>query len=490
VLLQGIDEIRKALALTNGGPRRFRLNRICLSDDLIWRLIESDMDGLLLQDCHFDSKGSSVFKHILESLSHKNPSKHCFKLDIQLNTRITQWILGDLCSNPEFDEHKCITSLFFVLSGSVPKQPSLNNVSSLVFLPKRSDLGSQLSSEYEGIIKSVMSRSFPGVKHLLLKDINSNGRIEELVPISRFKLDQIHIWNCRFRASDLIWSASFASWTLIKSMHPGKVSSFQFAIPFDGHTTQVVFTGSPSFVTPNSHGLGHGLILSLEQNLPNDISSDEISLLTLLLSKADHLNGRLSSQSKEVLKSLMNRRFPNLKCLLLIGMDFGDKIENSIAISLLNLDLIYLWNCHFKADDFIWSGLIVSMSLHRLPSGKKYRSFQFTIRTHGHTTRIVCHNGPSPLMPNSLDLVYGLILPLGQDLPEELSLDNISFITLLPSRADPSKSSSSQCKQNMKSLMSTRCPDLRNLLLKGVSIDEVEKEFGSIQQLKLTIYLL
>jgi hypothetical protein len=186
----------------------------------------------------------------------------------------------------------------------------------------------------------------------------------------------------------------------------------------------------------------------------------------------------------------MDRRPSNLKYLLLMCINFGGKIGDFINISHLNMDLIHLWNCGFETEDTIWSALLDSMSPHHPLDTGKNQSFQFIIRTHDHTTQIVCRDDTSSLIPNSSDLVHKLILPLGENLPSELSLDDISSITFLPPEANSSKSLSSQSKKNVESINSSRCPKLEDLFLSGVSMDDVEKDFGPIQLLGLNVHAL
>ena len=633
--LQTRDEVMQALTQPGGCQKKLHLNRICLDDDLIWPLIESNVEELRLQNCNFGSDGSSSFKHILEFLNHGNPSKNCFKLGVRFNNCMAQWMLFDESSESASNAIQSTTTLLFILSGDLPQQSFFNDVSSLIFLPQRSNLARPLSSECKRILKSIMSRSFPRLKHLLLKDINFDGCIEEFIPISQLSLDLIHVWNCYFRSCDLIWSAPSASLKLVKSMYEGKIPGFQFAVPTDGHTTQIIMNYDSFFLMPDSRGLGRGLTLYLEQDLSNSLSLDDISVLALLPSKTDS-NRPLSSQSRRNLKTLMNLQYPNLKYLLFMGLNFDDStedftfvsqprldliyvwkstfktanpvwtvlcefakqvnlmnsgriqkfqfaipvnghilrivynmtssflipnspdldrglilsmeqalpkdlplddisllallspkadrlgtqvssqtwinlysmmnrrypklkylfldsidfkgdIENFAAISYLDLDLIYLWNCGFESKNLIWSTLIDSMSLLGSLHIGKSQSFQFTIRIAGHTTQVICHDGPSPLMPNSHDLVHGLILPLGQNIPNDLSLDTISLLVFFPSGIDSNNSASSQSKPNLDFITSRIWPKLKYLLLKDILFDDIKEMYESIRHLNLDV---
>ena len=60
-------------------------------------------------------------------------------------------------------------------------------------------------------------------------------------------------------------------------------------------------------------------------------------------------------------------------------------------------------------------------------------------------------------------------------MPDDLLLDNISFLVFLPSKVDPSKSLSSQSKPNIDSIKSRQWPNyLKYLFLKDISIDDVD----------------
>ena len=178
-------------------------------------------------------------------------------------------------------------------------------------------------------------------------------------------------------------------------MQARKITGFQFTIRGNGHTTQIVVNGDSSFLMPNSSDLINGLILSMEQAFPNDLSSDDISLLILIPSEADRSNKRLSPQSKQNLKSVMNRPYSGLKYLLLMCVDFDDNIDEFISISQLKLDLIYLMKCSFNAADPIWSVLCESKSLISSMYPEKAQCFQFAIPIGGHVTRIVDDTIPS-----------------------------------------------------------------------------------------------
>ena len=487
--LQIRDEVIKALAQTPRSQKKLHLNGICLDDELIWLLIESNLEELLLQNCHFDPNGSVGFEHILKFLTHEDSSKSYSKFGVQYNNCMTQWILFDEPSNLAFNVFRPIASLLFILSGDVPQQSSSYNISSLIFLPRRSELGKPLSSECESIMKSIMSRPLSNLKHLLLKDINFGSHIGDLISISRSKLDLIYIWNCNFKSSDLIWSCLMGSKKSIESMHPEKISISQFAVSIDGHVTQVIMNYDSSFLMPNSPDLDRGLILSLEQDLSNSLSWDSISSLTLFPSEVNPPNRQLSSRAKQNLSFIMSHQCPNLKYLLLAYIDFGGRIEDFISISKLNLDLLYLWNCCFKALDPIWSALYASWKSIRSMHVKMIPNFQFAVPIDKHITQIVINTTSNFSIPNSPGLGRGLILSLEQDLPNSLSLDDVSLLALLPSKVDPpNRQLSFQARQNLNSIMGHSYPNLIYLLLLDIDFDD--RIEGSIPILRLKLDLI
>ena len=217
------------------------------------------------------------------------------------------------------------------------------------------------------------------------------------------------------------------------------------------------------------------MILSLEQDLPDKLPLDNASLLALLSSGTDRLNGQISLQSKKNLNSAMNQPYPYLKYILLKDINFDDKIEDIIPISRWNLDLIYLWNCKLKTDDFIWSALDASMNRINSMQPETIHIFRFLIQVHEHTTQIVINKSSSVFTSISLNLIHGLVLPLDQALPNHLLVDKISFLVLLPSTADSSNFLSPQSRQNLKPITTRVWPKLKYLFLGDVS-PEVESE--------------
>lgn len=117
---------------------------------------------------------------------------------------------------------------------------------------------------------------------------------------------------------------------------------------------------------PNSPHTIHGLIISMEYNLPGDLALDKISLFSLLPSQADRSNWEFFSQLKEALNSMLCHRCPGLEHPLLYSIDFNGNIEAMLSISQLKLDFTYLRKCDFKTVDPMWSTLIDSVELFNL----------------------------------------------------------------------------------------------------------------------------
>ena len=235
-----------------------------------------------------------------------------------------------------------------------------------------------ISSQSIENLKSVMSCQLSKLKCLLLEGIDLDGNIEDYIPIPQPKLHLICLWMCNFMTTHPIWSIICVSLELIRSTQKERSQDFHFAIPINGHTTQILVNNGPSILLPSSSNLIHGLILSLEQELPSGLLLNDISFLAILPSKMDYLvkfsKEVISSQSIENLKSVMSCQHPKLKHLLLSCMDFGGSIEDFIPILQLRLDLIYIWNCAFEGKISV-SLLGNSVSLVR--STHKQRSITF-----------------------------------------------------------------------------------------------------------------
>jgi hypothetical protein len=468
VSLKSKAEVEQALSQSPEGPKELLLDKICLDDELFWLLIKSKLEKVHLQNCTFDPQDSISFSNILKFLKSRHLLKSPFRFAVQFNGYTTQWDLFDEDSNTDLLALEHISSLFFMLPSTIPKKSLFDDISSLVFLFSKS------SSQSIQNLPSITRHQYPKLKYLLLKDTNFKGDIESFISVSQLKLDLIYLWNSDFQAKDPIWSALIRSMKVVNWMHIGKGQNCNFAIPINGHTTQIVFNVDSSFLMSNSSELVHGLILALGQDLPGDLSLDNVSQLTLFPSKTHLSYGQLSSQNKKSLKAMMNRLHPNLKHLLLIHIDFDDNLEEYIPIPQLKLDLIFIWNCKFETNDLIWSVLCDLMKLIHSTYAGKIQSCQFAIPINGHTTHILINNDLSSFVPNAFNLAHGLVLHLGQVLPSNLLVGAIDFLVLLPSESDPNKLSSSQSKPNLDSIMDCQWSKLKYLLLKCISIDDVE----------------
>jgi hypothetical protein len=276
---------------------------------------------------------------------------------------------------------------------------------------------------------------------------------------------------------------------LINLMHIETVCSFLFSIGKNGHATQIIMNMKSCFLVPDSLDIVHGFILSLEQNIYSDLSLYNISFLSLIPPEEDFMKP-LSLHSKQIPKSIIGRRYPTLKHLLLIGINLDDNIENFISISQRELDLSYLWNCRFMTNDPIWSALRCSIDRIDSKHAGKVHGYQLAIRVNGHTTRIVYNTNIFFSIPNSSALVHGLILLLGQDLPNDLLLRGISFLVFLSLEADPSQSLFSGFERCLKSIRNRQYPKFGFLFLKNISLDDAEKMVSFIQQSDLEVHYL
>ena len=189
-----------------------------------------------------------------------------------------------------------------------------------------------------------------------------------------------------------------------------------------------------------------------------------------------------SLQSEQNLKFIMSHQGLNLRHLLLKDIKFNDKIENFISLSQSKLDMIYLWYCNFKTKDSICSFLLRSMrSIGSMHTGE-IKSLHFTLLLKGHTTQVLCNFDSFFLVPNSPHMVHGLVLCLEQDILADLPLDSIFFLLLLPSETDPGKSSLSQFKKSLNSLMCRQWPKLECLCLNDMPPENKEEPLSFFQQ--------
>ena len=354
--LRDKKDVKQALSQTSKSPKELYIEGICLDGELIWLLIESGLKRILLQNCTFDPNDPIGFDYVLQFFNLRKLLKSCSSFSVQFNNCTTRWDLCDESSSLEFDKDRPIESLLFVLSSNIPQQLCLDGISSLAFVPPKSDHMEPLSYQSKQNLKPIMSHHLPNLERLLLIKMNFDDNIEDFVSISQSNMNLIYLWNCVFRSSDPIWLALIRSPKLVDSIHPKKFFGFQHTIPLNGRAIEIVNNLGLLWLAPHSSDLIHGLILSLGQDFPSCLSLDNISLLTLLPS-GKNITESLSSQSKSDLKFIINRLSPTLKHLVLMGINFDDYIENFISISQLKLDLIYLWCCTFKTADPIWSVL-------------------------------------------------------------------------------------------------------------------------------------
>lgn len=331
------------------------IDGVYLDEELFWLLIKSKLRRVHLQTFTFDPNSLYYFEHAYQHLSGTNYSNYYFRLAVQFNDYAVKWILYKGFSPKETFCDEEADSLLFILPGNKPQESLLYNISSLVIIQPNSDLKSPLSSEHEEIIKSMVNHEHPKLKRLSLVNINSDKCIEDYIPLSRLKLDYIHIGNCIYKTNDPIWSAVDLSIKLFDSAHMEKAQCFQFAVPINGHTSHIVLNKCVPTLISNSSALLSGLVLSLGQNFPSDVLLDNISFLVFLPSKIYHSetlssqskhlpseadsSETLSSQSKQSLKSIKNSLCPKLRYLLLKGVSLNDVEENLGSIGQLGLEI-------------------------------------------------------------------------------------------------------------------------------------------------------
>ena len=311
----------------------------------------------------------------------------------------------------------------------------------------------------------------------------SNDNIDDFISISQLKPDLIYLWDCDFMASDLIWSTLSDSMILIDSIHEEKAPDLQFTIYFNGHVTKILISEKSSFLLPNSPDLIHGLIVTLLDASTNDLHLDYIAFLAFPSLEESPIVP-LSPQSKQIPKSIMGRYDPNLKCLLLKNVDFDDDIEDSVSLSQFKLDLIYIYNCAFKTINPIRLTLGASMNLVNSIHAGKVPNFQFAIPINGCTTQIVIGCDQSFPIPNSSDLGHRLIFSLRENLPSDLSLDNISFLTFFSLTINVIEPLSPQAKQTLGFIMNRQYSNLNCLLLIDIDFEDNIEDFVSIPQLR------
>jgi hypothetical protein len=182
--------------------------------------------------------------------------------------------------------------------------------------------------------------------------------------------------------------------------------------------------------------------------------------------------------------------------------DYGFINDDTSSYSDTAWVLLYLSNSLTKESApsffalYIPSGLI-------LPEHEK-RGVQFVFNVNKRTKKITFDNRPDlrnydlemfhedllPLEPDAPILAHGLIMYLGDWNPsDDLLLDDTSFLVFLPPKSNFSvQQLFSRFKQNLESIKS-RCPKLKHLLFKDISIDDVKITYF-IQQLELDAHFL
>ena len=467
--------------------KELSLDKAFTNSDLIRFLIDSNTGGLYVQNCASDSNDFTGFTYVLRLLIGMNSSNFCLKSALKLDYNTSLWTLRSKSSDLPSDSHSA-TVLLSTLSTGL--QCSLIiNMSSIVLLPSNWDhtyLFPQIKKNLEDIVSIQDSK----LKHILLIDMNSKGNIEDFISISRLRLDLIYLWNCAFSTKCPIWSTFWEFMKVVTSICSDIIRSFVFTIRIDGHVTQIVHTYVSSFVTPNSSDHIHGLFIPFPDDLPNVPSIEKISLLAFCWWDMD-LPKRSSVQSNQCLSLIGSRKWPSLRYLLLRNIYFDVTIESYIPILQLNLDLIYLGFCKFTTSDPVWSLLSLSMERFNLILGGGIHIFQFIVRINGHTTQIVMNQSQSFFKPNSPAPVCGLILPLGEEPPNDLSFDTISFLVFFPSKANSSiENLRAQSQKSLDSIRNRKFTQVPYFFLKDVPLNDMEEMLDFIQEFKPGVFVL
>jgi hypothetical protein len=486
------DDVVRILSQPLEKPKELYIDGIGFDDELIWLLIGSKSGKLYLRNCRFgpyrfiglNPYYSAGFDHILEFLNHETPSKPSFNFAVQFNNDITQWILCDEFPNLESEIHGPITSLLFILSSEVSQDTFLENISSLVVIPSKSNPSGELSSQSWQNLKSVLNHPSLRLKRLLLKNMNFIDNVGDFISISQPKSDLIYLWRCFFYSSDPGWSILCNSMMLVNFKRGRKTRGFQFLVRVNGATTRIVNNQTPSFFMPDSSDLTHGLILSLEEDLSDDISLDNMSFMALF-SSGRHSSESFSTQSGQNINSFMNRQYPNLKYLLLDTIMFDNNIGNFILQQ--KLAFIHVRNCLHTTAIPVWSTLhsFTGYIMNREPVD----SFELTIRTSGHTTQAIYdQSGTSLEQPAAYsNIVYGLIITLPDDLSDNLLLNDTSLLVIISSKTNPGMPLSPQSRRSLESIVSRPYPNLKYLLFTGINVDGNIENLIPISRLKLDL---
>jgi hypothetical protein len=411
-----------------------------------------------------------------------------FRFSIPIDGRAIQIVWNNSPFFLTLDSPDLAHCLILSLEQELPNDISLGHVSTLALFPSEIDTIKTSSPHLKQALELVKNRLSPQLKHLILYNIDLGDNID-LISISQLKLNMIYLQDCDFFTGDLIWSVLSDSMQLFDFIYDREGHDFKFTLKTNGHITQIV-SNDGLFLSPNSSDLVHGLMVDLGEDLPNDFSLDGISFLTIFQSKT-YLDGPLPSRSEQTLKSVIARPFPGLKYLFLSKIFFHGNIENLISISELRLDLIYLYGCSLKTADPIWSIICSSANLVRLMQMEEVHGLHFAVPANGHIVQIAWSDSVYTTLPKLSGLVHGLILRLGQDLPNDLSFDDISFLVVLPSEANlPSQQLCSHSKQNPNPTKSNQFSKLEYLFLKGVSLNDAKEGYDFIQPLDWEAFTL
>jgi hypothetical protein len=158
-------------------------------------------------------------------------------------------------------------------------------------------------------------------------------------------------------------------------------------------------------------------------------------------------------------------------------------------------DSLYLSNCTAKeSSPFLFALYISSRRIISKHGNEGTRGVQFTFIVKGDTKKIVFDRSQHrfPSKPGPRDLVHGLILYLEQDnLPLDLSLDNVSFILFLSAKkCFPFQQLHVRSEPSLDPIEGRPLPNLKRLFLKDVFVREVRERFASVLKLRLDIHTL
>jgi hypothetical protein len=191
----------------------------------------------------------------------------------------------------------------------------------------------------------------------------------------------------------------------------------------------------------------------------------------------------------------------------LMGENFDSDVPDPFSNPASYKDLTYLRNCTAKESAHSFYALYRASSILIAPKyeGNQVFGVNFTFKIDGRIKRIVFDQNPAyryvksdrdyddypPLVRTSPLVVSGVILYLGEvNIPGDLLLDDIFFLFFLPSKENlSSQQLYSQSKQSLESIKS-RCPRLKHVFLKDISIDDKKEMASLVPQLGLEVHFL